>query len=485
MPVQRALVFIVAAGAALLRRRPLRAQSALATAACLVLAARPSALFDAGAQMSFAASSALLLLRRDDALAGPGATPALRLRRSLRALLSTSAAAGAATAPIAATHMGVIAPAGLAANLLFVPWTGAVLLPGALLAAGLSCLPGEGSVRDALIAFCAGVAVWSCDVAEHLARWSPDPPGVEPPAAAMLAACVVLAVGAARARRLSARIACAAVSCLGLALSGPAPIDPRAPRVVFLDVGQGDAVLVQGLEGALLVDAGARVPDGPDLGATVVVPALRALGVARIDVVVASHGDLDHRGGLPAVLREIPVARVWLPFGGAGDPAFSELVTVAHLRGAIVEEVGAGSAPRRVGDLDVAPLWPPAGAGGDSRNDRSLTLRVGVAGRTVLLPGDLGVGAEARLLAGGTALRAEVLKLGHHGSRTSSSLPWLAAVGAEVAVASAPRAGRFGMPHPEVVARVGEAGAALWWTGRDGAVLIGLGPVLEVRGWRR
>lgn len=250
-------------------------------------------------------------------------------------------------------------------------------------------------------------------------------------------------------------------------------------------MGQGDAVLVQGRTGALLVDGGTAVPDGPDLGATVVVPALRALGVRRLDLVVASHADLDHRGGLPAVLRALPVARVWLPPGGLADPSFAELVATARAVGAALEEQGAGGTPLRIGDLAVEPLWPPRGAHEGSRNDRSLTLRVALAGRRVLLPGDLEVEAERRLLASGICLRADVLKLGHHGSRTSSSAAWLAAVGGAVAVASAPRAGRFEMPHPEVVARVGAGGYALWWTGRDGAVLIGLAPELQARGWRR
>lgn len=249
-------------------------------------------------------------------------------------------------------------------------------------------------------------------------------------------------------------------------------------------MGQGDAVLVQGRRGAVLVDAGTALPDGPDLGATVVVPALRALGVERLDLVVASHADLDHRGGLPAVLAALPVARLWLPHGGLRDAGFAELLAAARRAGVAVEEQGAGGRPLRAGDLAVVPLWPPRDPRAPARNDRSLTLRIEVAGRRVLLPGDLEADAEARLLAAGGALRAEILKLGHHGSRTSSSAPWLAAVGAELAVASAPRAGRFGMPHPEVVARARAAGAAVWWTGRDGAVLIGLEPVLHARGWR-
>ena len=118
------------------------------------------------------------------------------------------------------------------------------------------------------------------------------------------------------------------------------------------------------------------------------------------------------------------------------------------------------------------------------RRHPALTLRIEVAGRTLLLAGDLEATAEAALIARGAPLRAELLKLSHHGSRTSSSAVFLDAVGGSVAVASAPRWSRFGMPHPDVADRVRGAGYALWWTGRDGAVLVGLAPRLWVRGWR-
>jgi competence protein ComEC len=377
----------------------------------------------------------------------------------------------------------VLAPLGLAANLLAVPWTGLVLLPASLAAALAAGAAPEARASAFVVHGVTQVAEGSLAVARAAAEWAPafSVPG---PARFWLAAAGLGVLGVVRARRTAARVALGVAIPCGLALAPPPAVSPPPPRVVFLDVGQGDAVLVQGRKGVLLVDAGLAVRDGPDLGARVVVPALRALGVGRLDLVAASHGDLDHRGGLPAVLRALPVERVWLPHGGAGDAAFAETVRAARALGATVEEHGAGSPALRVGDLRVVPLWPPPGPGDGSRNDRSLTLRVEVAGRTVLLPGDLEASAEGHLLARGAPLRADVLKLGHHGSRSSSSAEWLEAVGGAVAVASAPRFGRFGMPHPEVVARAHAAGYALWWTGRDGAVLVGLEPVLHVRGWR-
>jgi competence protein ComEC len=174
---------------------------------------------------------------------------------------------------------------------------------------------------------------------------------------------------------------------------------------------------------------------------------------------------------------------VWLPPGARADPAFASVVATAQAAGVPLQERSAGVA-EAFGDLRVRVLWPPPDALPASRNDGSLVLRVELAGAAVLLPGDVESGAEARLLAAGAPLAAEIVKLPHHGSRSSSSAAFLAAAGGSVAIVSAPRAGRFGMPHAEVVTRAGAAGYAVWWTGRDGAVLVGLEPVVHVQGWR-
>lgn len=485
VPVRRSLALLLGVALSIGARRPTPRGAPLVAAALLVLVFDPAALFDLGARLSFAASAALVW-----ALRAPGESSAseprlARVRRSLAGAISATAVAGAATAPIAAGTLGVAAPGwALAANAVAIPWTGVLLVPASLLASLAAGLAPEAAATGWLCRTAAALAALTMAALEGVAAHAPLATAT-PVAWPALALAILLAAVALRARSTLLRLGAALAIGVPLRVAPPPAIAPPPPRVVVLDVGQGDAVLVQGRTGALLVDAGRALPNGVDLGATVVVPALRALGVERLDLLAASHGDLDHRGGLPAVLRAIPVARVWLPNGGLADPAFAELLTAARAVGAELVEQGAGSPPLRIGDLQVEALWPPRDAPALSRNDRSLALRVEAAGRTVLLPGDLGAAAEHRLLAAGTPVRADVLELGHHGSRTASSAPWLAAVGGAIAVASAPRSGRFGMPHPEVVARTRETGYTLWWTGRDGAVLIGLGPELRARGWRQ
>jgi competence protein ComEC len=204
--------------------------------------------------------------------------------------------------------------------------------------------------------------------------------------------------------------------------------------------------------------------------------------VIRLDLVVATHADLDHRGGLPAVLRGMPTRELWLPWGGQDDPDFAAVRSAARDAGVRIREVGRGSPTRRIGGFAVDPLWPPRDFTG-SRNARSLVVRVSVeGGRRVLFPGDLDAAAEARLVASQLPLDSDLVLLAHHGSRGSNSAAFLDAVSPSWAIASAPCRSRFGMPHPEVRIRLAERATPLAWTGRDGALLAPLRGPLWVSG---
>jgi competence protein ComEC len=478
IPVQRAFVLLAAAGLAVGSRRPRRRAHPLALASLLVLWRTPSALFEPSFQLSFAATAALLAAHPASE-AGAGRA----LRERIAALLRVSAAAILATAPLSACHFGQVAPAGLLANLVAIPLTAFLLLPAAFLA--LLASVGDGALASLLVAAAARLAAALLSVASALATSLPVTWPAAPPSWTTLAVASGLAVLAIRRSELSVRVVALALQAALLAAAPPAALEPRPPRVVFFDVGQGDASLVQGRDGTLLVDAGPDPPGGFDAGRQVLLPALRALGVARLDRLAVSHADLDHRGGVPAVLDALPVGAVWIPPGGARDPAFAEVRAVAERRGVPVLERGAGFAAERLGDVRVEFLWPPPSGGSLARNDRSLVLRVAVGGVRVLLTGDGEAAAERALLVQATALRAEVLKLAHHGSRTSSSAVFLRAVAPRLAVASAPCAGRFGMPHAAVRERLAGAGVPWHWTGREGAVIVGLAPRFAVRSWGR
>ena len=467
VPVRRSFALVAAGALALAASRTARAWHPLAAAALWVLAFEPQALFEAGPQLSFAACAALVAAARH------GAPPVAGLRARITSLLRATAAASLATTPIAAWHGLPAAPLALLSNAVAVPWTGVALMPASLGGALLAALP-PSRWTDLALRGAVTVADWSLAAVSWGARGELAGSGTSPSRAlCALAAGVALALCRAR----DTRVLCAAAlgTALLLAFAPPPALAPETPRLVALDVGSGDALLVQGRDGALLVDAGPALSGRFDRGRDAVVPALRALGVRRLDLVIATHADLDHRGGLPAVLSSLPVGALWLSQGSAGDPGFVEAVAAAREAGVPVREISAADPAQRLGDLRVEPVWPAPGAEG-ARNERSLGVRVEAGRHSVLLLGDLGTSEPALLAREGSRLRSDVLVLPHHGSRRSSSAALLAQVSPEIAIVSAPCRGR--LPHPSSLARARAARASLWWTGRDGAVIVALGDSL-------
>ncbi|MBW2714759.1 MAG: DNA internalization-related competence protein ComEC/Rec2 [Deltaproteobacteria bacterium] len=479
IPVRRALVFLLVLVLMVARGRSGHRAEPLAAAAIAVLGVEPGALFDPGAQLSFAATAALMFAAPRP---GSGEFGAFESRsRFIEDAARASASAVAVTAPIAAWQLGSAAPLALFVNLVAIPWTAFALLPLSLTASlALGC--GLDLVGGGL----ASAAVWIANGTLELGLWfadrlpvaipSPRPSGVFIFAIVL---CVVLTL---RARATAPRILGSFVVSVLIAVAPPAPLAPPTPRFIALEVGQGSASLVEGHAAAVLIDAGSSF-GGRDWGKRAVVPSLAALGVEHLDVLIVSHGDLDHWGGVPSVLNSVSVGEIWVPYGAAADPAFDPIRNAARSRRIPVLERGAGSPTTVVGDLLIEPLWPLQTAERRSRNDRSLVVRIEVNGRSVLLPGDLEAAAESDLVASGADLRADVLALAHHGSRTSSTEIFLDAVGAAVAIASAPCRSRFEMPHADVLARAEEAGFAVWWTGRDGAVMVGLGERITAWGY--
>ena len=260
-------------------------------------------------------------------------------------------------------------------------------------------------------------------------------------------------------------------------------------RVTFFSVGQGDSALVQFPGGAaVLIDAGGDLRGLPaplgvglrDPGARDVLPALAALGVSRLELVVLTHPHPDHAGGLPSVLRALPVGALWMTSEpGPGDIG-GKLRGVARERGIPVHEPAPGERFSSGGaSLEVLapdPRWSPE----RSTNDNSLVLRVDHGAVSLLLAGDAEALAEAALAHGPRRLRAQLLKAGHHGSRTSTTEAFLRAVSPEVVVFSAGLQNPFGFPHPEVVARASAAGARVLTTERSAAQAESDGATLRV-----
>jgi competence protein ComEC len=473
-PVQRALAFVWANLWALTLGRRIPLAHLLSIAGLWVGLAAPQALFELGAQLSFSATAALLSARRDpaeDAL--PDESILRRMAGRLRFLLHLSALALVATAPWLAWRGLSPGGAGLLLNLVAIPWITWVLLPASLLAASAVGL--DAGFASWILAAAHAVAGLTLDAVHGLSNSLPSLPlAYGRPQWPALIVAAGLAVVACRQLQTRKAVVIALTGVLWLRGAPTANLASPPPRFVMLDVGQGDALLVEGERSAILVDAGRAIPGRFDLGRSVVVPALAALGVESLDAVVATHGDIDHRGGIPAVLDSIPVAELWLPWRARDDPAFGSMLEVARRRGIKVIELGAEAPPRQIGDLRVTPLWPRPDHEGDSANARSLVLVLELAGWRMLLTGDIGVGVETELRLSGANLAGDLLKVAHHGSAGSSSAEFLRAVGPRWLMLSAPCGGPSRLPHPRALKRLVSSGARLAWTGRDGAVVLGL-----------
>src|SRR5215207_1483003 len=275
-------------------------------------------------------------------------------------------------------------------------------------------------------------------------------------------------------------------------LSAPRP-DGRL-RVDFLDVGQGDAALVTMPDGStLLVDGGGRPrfrrprrdedeaeefePDSRGVGDAAVAAHLWWMGLSRLDYVLATPADADHIDGLNDILKGFDLRAALVGRAPPADEEFARFSLTASDAGVPVYLVARGDR-LRFGAVEVDVLWPPpvearAGEGrATSANDDSVVLRLRYGRRTFLLTGDIESRTERALLAAREDLRADALKVAHHGSRTSSTDAFVSATRPALAVVSVGRDSPYGHPHPEVLARWRGAGAQVLTTGERGMVTV-------------
>jgi competence protein ComEC len=252
----------------------------------------------------------------------------------------------------------------------------------------------------------------------------------------------------------------------------------RDLQVVCLDVGQGDAVLLRFPDGkTALVDGGDRTSEF-DYGARVILPYLRHEGIDRLDLVVGTHAHGDHLGGLVSVLEGIEVGH-YLDGGQQADGWISRRIreVVAERRIDYIRLV-AGDSLAGLGRTGVLVLHPAPeyvaadGASPHGLNNGSVVLRLTHGPVSLLLTGDVEAETDPALLGWGERLRARVVKVAHHGSPTSSSPAFLAAVQPELALVSVGEGNRFGHPSVPVLARYLERGAAVLRTDQRGALEV-------------
>ncbi|WP_153075018.1 DNA internalization-related competence protein ComEC/Rec2 [Paraburkholderia bonniea] len=498
VPAQRALWMLGVAALALLSGRQMALSVVLAWALGLVLLIDPWAVVTAGFWLSFGAVAAILLalsgrprelvpraeyapeteMHADSSATGEASANRVhtawafwrdawqRLQTNLRSGFQVQLAVTVALAPLTIVWFSQVPLLGLAANAFAIPWVSVLVTPlvllGVILPAPLDALAWRAAH---------GLLEWLMQALQLVAQpaWTlwrlPQPDGWA------LAAAGVGVLWCLAPRGWPLRWA-APLTWLPLLF----PVNPVPPagafRLTALDIGQGSAILVETARHTLLFDAGPG-PESTHAGERIVVPFLQARGTYALDALVISHADSDHAGGAPAVLDNIRVRQLL-----AALVPRNPLWARARQRGAQTVPCAAGQRWQWDG-VEFAMLWPDPGPLSGRPNAHSCVLRISTAstaqtpGNAALLTGDLEAPGERGLLAREPhALQAQVLLVPHHGSKTSSTEPFLDAIGPSIAVFQVGYRNRFRHPHPFVWARYQARQIELTRSDEDGAVRI-------------
>jgi competence protein ComEC len=428
--------------------------------------------------LSFSCVAAIMLFAKPIA----HALERVRLRGFAGEAIALTIATQIGTWPLGAAAFLVIAPYAVVANALVVPVVGIAMVVGF---AQVATSP-VGAVSQALANLDESLVLWIVSVVRGVAGL----PGAHliatpPPLWAIVAydAAMVAVAALLRCRRY-AYASLALVAAAALVAWPPRPVSHNL-IVTAVDVGQADGLLIRTPSGhAYIVDAGGKLERGPDVGGAspaeavgerVMVPFLIRQGIHHVDAVLLSHPHGDHVGGVPPVLRALG-ADLFADSGqtypghayhDALDVLGSEHVPIVYPRGGTVWNTDDGVAFRF-----YSPTLPLLTNTRNDINNNSLVFRLEYGHFRMLFTGDAGAEAEARILASGADVRADVLKVGHHGSAYSSTPEFIRAVSPRYAVISVGRNNLFGHPAPSTLETLAHAGARVYRTDEDGAVTI-------------
>ncbi len=457
-----------------LRHAPARPLGALGLSMLMIALLRPEQVAGAGFQLTVTGTAGILIMTRWILRHWP--------EHRGRGLIASPVAAGIGasvfTAPILAWHFGQIPLLSLPSSILLTPLVAAAV-PGVIVAIVLDVLhiPGAGVVGLG--------AQGLLDAVTRSAAWLGGLPGtvalLTPREAALLTAGALMpmALGHARWRsRAAVRAVVSVLAALATLWAGQAALSLAGRgtlQIVAIDVGQGDAIAIRTPRGRwLLVDAGPRGFGGTDAGLTRVVPYLHGQGARRLEAVILSHPDEDHAGGLGAVLRNVRTESVLGPGLGGGQAGQMDGLAEAQDAGIPWRRAVAGDS-WTIDGVVFRVLSPPRPGEGepldpDEPNEWSVVLHIEFGEFSALFMGDASDEVERRIL--DRIPDVTLLKVGHHGSVTSTSEALLNAASPAYALIPVGARNRYGHPDPIVMRRLERAGARIYRTDRHGTVTV-------------
>lgn len=471
----RSVLMLILFAVAMVLERESAPVNTLLISAFVLVALHPPTLFDLSFQLSFLSLWGIVVLV-PPLSAQLDRLPSRWLKWGLQ-FMAVSAAATLVTAVPVLMAFNRVSIAGLATNFLIVPLLGyGAVLAGLCSFLLVALFPTAAGLlmklAASLVAFSNSLILMCSQV--PVVRYS----GLTPLDFCLLIVLLgVVTFVSARRFKMTVCIAIPLFAVLTHVLDTPRP-DGNL-RIYMLSVGQAESLLVRFPGGdSMLVDGGGYLHDnGRDFGERILAPALRRLGVEKIETIIVTHAHPDHVGGLNFVVRDFPVGRILIPPSADSGDELAEFTEYARDHGIAIQHVAAGDSIHNRDRVSIAVL-SPVGAKGDVRmtsgdlNDDSLVFRLVFDDFSMLFSADSGFSAEARLLADHADLRSTILKVAHHGSRHSTSEPFLDKVLPQAALISAGYANRFGLPALETLEQFSSRKIPVWRTDRDGTILV-------------
>jgi competence protein ComEC len=504
----RATIMILTFLVAILIGRERDLLNILALAAFIILIIAPASLFDISFQLSFTAVAALLMIvprlsifipHEDSHESMPASTVKRKIMTTVLIFIFASLAATIGTLPLIAFYFNRISTITLLSNILVIPVIGFVVLPLGLTAIAIT--PFTSSLAVVLLQIASFFVGSAVSLINFLASFSFSSVFVTTPTLFEIAlyylfvTLVVVLIDRwnrkktplehTEYKRTGAVVILALVGIVVVSLLFIAHVHISGKNTGYLqttviDVGQGSSTLIEFSGGKkMLIDGGGFYDTKFDIGRYVVAPFLWHQRIKKIDIVVLTHPDQDHFGGLIYILEHFDVDEVWSNGEYAHCDQYKEFSKVIRKKNVFHRIVSRNTPDITIGDTAVKILHPAlpitrkaAASGRNNFNDNSVVLKMTYGAISMLFPGDITAAVEMNLIRDENNVRSTILTAPHHGSSTSSTTPFLTAVQPEIVTISSGTHNVFRYPHPDVLERYKDSGAQIYRTDTNGAVTI-------------